>query len=426
MKQSKWWKKRWVRVFTCILCFFLCIAVALWVTEQSQLTTSSVKNTEDANMHLSVLFPYDTQKEQEYLQSIADSFMDKHPDILLEVDYYPREDAWQALYNYHTNQNLSELVLMENTTVSAFQSLDIIKPMDYFYQNTALDKNFYSKLLDSVTIDGKYYAVPFTAHTYALYCNMDLLSKYDCALPQTLDEVMYTAMELKREPADSIAMAAVRGEALSHQFVQLLYGNGASIRNLKDENAVEIILMLDNLVKQRLIARDCVNWNARDLTEKFASREVAMMIGDSAQLVQLSEANVDFNWMVTRLPVEELGKNLYTGESFVSTTDTLSLAAQTFLSFVSESQEVLTRAEMMGSIPVRIDTDSPVFERNSMNSIFLANFYEADALPNFVLWQKMSKTLQNVVIDIFRQEKSPQEIALEAHALMIDHILEGR
>lgn len=379
--------------------------------------------TEPADFGIS--FPYDTQTELGAYNELIEAFYDLSDEIAIDVSFYPREDAWQTVYQKYSGVSVSELILLDHGMIPAFQKLEMLQPMNEFWMKHPETDNIYTKLKESVTIEGDYYALPFSAYTFAILSNTELLGKYGMSPPRSWDELLQTAIEIQREPADAFAIAAAPGESLSQVFLQMLISNGASIRNLRSPDALEIIGLFQTLVDQRLIARDCVNWNRQDLTDKFATRQVAMIITDSSQIPRLAEHDMAFSWMISPLPGRGSSNRLILGESLALTTAEMTEQIEQFLAYLMLPETVSLRSEKFGSIPVRFDVEHELFSPYNMNSVFYESFSQGEGLPRFVLWQNISETLQTAVIDAFSPDQSAEEIAQAMHAQVIEYIIDG-
>ena len=88
--------------------------------------------------------------------------------------------------------------------------------------------NYYEGTVNSCTVDGKLYGVPFGVNCLALYYNEDMLTEAGCEVPTTWDELMTTAKALTTDSVSDLALCSVQNEEGTFNFVPWLWSTGAT------------------------------------------------------------------------------------------------------------------------------------------------------------------------------------------------------
>lgn len=416
-------KKLWL---SCLITAILgCLILQIFFLKNPLASSEIPQETSEQTELLSVTIPYESMEEQQEMQQLAQEFMQQNPDIKIILRFYPYAEYWKSLYLDYSQQSISDLMIMNTSMIPAIQNLNILCKMDTYLKSNGLYAVFPNKLLDGVTIDGNFYGVPFSCYTYALYCNTDILNKHHCTPPETWEEFYYVCEEISTEPAASFAIAAAPSEELTNQFLQFLYANNTTVRNLKSSNGIDTFKLFADLSEKRLISKDCVNWNQNDLAQKFINQEVSMMVNSSAQLPALLEKELPFQWTAVSVPTAGPAQSLFSERCISVTKDANWKLSTRFLEFLISKQAVSNRAELLGSLPVRSDVSSEFFSSSSSHSIFLEQFYSAQPLPSSRLWQNISLTFQDALIETIQMQKTPEQIAQETYQLVNYYIIEG-
>lgn len=155
-------------------------------------------------------------RELEFAQRAADVFMEKCPDVAIEIVEMP-DSATERLNIY-----LQEWEA-ESDNLDVFQ-VDVIWPAiiepHVVDMNEALDQEFtdliFEDMLNGQTVDGKLVAIPWFADAAGLYYRTDLLEKYELEVPQTWEEL---------EAAAQTIMEGERAEGNSEFFGFVWQGN---------------------------------------------------------------------------------------------------------------------------------------------------------------------------------------------------------
>lgn len=374
---------------------------------------------------LTMMIPYENEGERGSLIQLADEFTRGDPTASIELAFAPREDYWKHIYLDYSRQSLADLVVMGNTMLPAFHKLGVLQDLGPYLDASGLREAIPAKLLKNASLDGTAYGIPYSCETYGLYCNMDLLRKHGCAVPESWEQLVVVCGQLLREPADSLGIAAAPGEALACHFLQLMYSADASLRNLKGDGARAAFQLISDLVDGRMIAKACVNWNQTDLTRKFAGREIAMMINSSSQTRILEGMRPEFDWKVSGVPIFAQEKFIFSGESITATDPDSLLEAYPFLDFVTSAQAVSTRIGQGGSLPVRSGAENALLSAGGPYGVFAGQLETAQPMPSIVLWQNVSQTLQDTLMGIFSGEKTVDQAAQESYTLVNAYIIEG-
>ncbi len=371
---------------------------------------------------VSMMVPMESVSQRNWMQKTVAQFeKETGGEVALQFVSYPQVYEW--VYRQNSGQNLPDVMVLDNVWLQSYYQTGLLAPLDEVIEEVYLNDLMMQKLINGAKYGGQSFGIPFRLDSYALFCNVDLLQKYNLEPPTDWESMMAVSEELLREPAASFAIAGAQGEDLTNQMLQLLYQNGGDLYLLEEADAVSVYENLETMVELRLLSKECVNWNEADLMEKFFSREVAMILASSQALPLLEEAAPDFTWIaVPVLGDSPIGTATYTQQSLTVAADTELETVTPLLTYLSSKEVLQQMTDEQGSLPVRIDVSDAYFE--GKYQVFLDEYQRAKSTPSLSLWQNISLSIQDSFVALQLGENSRQ-VAQEVRELVDINILEG-
>ena len=164
-------------------------------------------------------------------------------------------------------------------------------------------KDVIPSLFDSVRVGGKTYGMPFQGGVVMLFYRKDLLSKYDVAVPRTLDELLAAARKLtaglrKDGNADTYALGVRAKEAFvgTQDFLVFFFAAGG---NLYDKDRTQCALnsaagiateqFYATMVKEGHVPRDLLAVGRDELIGAFQQGRLAMVASFSTYFAQFND-----------------------------------------------------------------------------------------------------------------------------------------
>lgn len=117
------------------------------------------------------------------------------------------------------------------------------------------DGKFYEKIIDGYTIDGRVYAIPYSADTRGLWYNRELLDKAGYSYPwqpNSWDDILEALAAIKETSPDVFPIwmnaGVATGEGTTMQtYEMLLYGTGEKLQDEDGKYIIESQAILDTL-----------------------------------------------------------------------------------------------------------------------------------------------------------------------------------
>jgi N,N'-diacetylchitobiose transport system substrate-binding protein len=141
-------------------------------------------------------------------------------------------------------------------------------------------------LLDSATVDGKRYGLPWYAGARAFIYRKDVLASLGLQPPTTWDELVTVGREIRKKT--DLDAFGVFGKG-THIFLPMIWQAGGEIATQKDgrwtaaidsPEAVRAIQFYSDLFsKEKFAPAGALNWNSLDVRSAFANGDLAMMVG---------------------------------------------------------------------------------------------------------------------------------------------------
>lgn len=410
----------------------LCIAIAAAATLTAAYMIGRFGQGEDNTFQsnsrpdrdkITLLAPYDGKVHQQILVDLAERFSLAN-ETLVDVVFSDYEDFDKTVLLEYAKGSLPDMLIIDNGYMPALIDLEILCDITGFIEKKGFDRTMYNTLLDSTLSDGRYYGVPFTFFTHALYCNMNILSAYNISVPKTWDDLKIAAKRASTSGADGFGIPAKQSEEATNQFLQLVYSTGAGLNSLGEKEGRRAFELLEYMVKDGTLAKECINWSQRDLTLKFARGEVAMMLNSSSQAVVLEDEKPDFVWEVSFMPVDRERRCVVTGESIGITKAEGYASCIEFLEFAYNEENIEKVTADFGGIPPRVDISSDAGENGSeYKRIFYEEMKNPVSKGFHRLWADISKSIQNGLFSLLTQEETAAKCADRVQTLITEYIL---
>ncbi len=119
----------------------------------------------------------------ERIQAAADSFMEKHPKVKINIETYSWADFYTKWTTGLASGNVPDMSTAQAGQVVEMINADAIIPLDDMIDEIGRDR-FYESPIQEMTYDGSCYAVPIYSHAFVMWYRKDLLEKYNLDVPR--------------------------------------------------------------------------------------------------------------------------------------------------------------------------------------------------------------------------------------------------
>ena len=365
-------------------------------------------------------------------QTVADAFMEVHPEIKIETWNYPWSDYFtkiQALWASGDPAVIPDIAFLWPTPAYAAQG--VLENLDPYIEKSGYDLNdYWPGLLESAKYDDSVYGFPRDIEVNVLYYNKDLFDKAGVTYPDeswTWNELLAAADKLTvKDASGNVTQYALAMEG--GKYAKWLNQNGGAIlddyRNpskcmLADPKSVEAIKFFADMMNNGYAMRDADLSQAGGDAAVFQSGQAAMIIQNTSRVSSFNKANMNYDVAVVPIPAGGKRWNGAGGAAWVMSAESDNKdAAWTFLQWLQSTdggEKLYTeRGEIFPAL--QSTTNSPAFmtdqpPANKQGIIAEAAASGVGGFGYFPDWNELDSSIISPALQrIWAGESSPEEV----------------
>lgn len=206
-----------------------------------------------------------------YITGIIDEFEAQNPDIKIKWVDVPYSEGEKRTLAALLSDNPPDLI---NLTPD-FSAMAAQKNTLFEIPKSAIDENFPTSLQQSLSFNGKFFAVPFYVTSAITFANKDLMAKSNIkSVPKTYDEMFAQAKNAK-SAGFYIEMPTVNENMT---FLKILNKYNVNVyENINSDQAYRIFSLYKNLYQNNLIPKESLTQNHREALEKYMSGQIVFL-----------------------------------------------------------------------------------------------------------------------------------------------------
>lgn len=373
---------------------------------------------------------------KEAIESMADAYMEKHPNVTIEFIGIPFGDIKQQTFVMASSKNAPDVIQTFTASFPTYAASDMIVPLDDLLGEEYINDLFPSYRED-YTYEGKLMGVPWAPSPYILYWNKELFRQAGLPdrAPETMEEMLEFAAaisELKTDGGEPIYGLGEATEKLPiNGLIALrnLYGFQGSIFDENDEvnvntpEVVETLAYYQRLVKEGLSPQGA---KLKDLRNLFSIGRLGMYMDGyygKAVFRSLSGQGEAFDsvWGAALVPVNQTGTHVSIGEAhgLVVTKDSAHPeVAADFIKFLTDVDMISLYHQQSDVLTARQSiSELPEFSTSAFDQVLMEQMNYIMPLPrnNPGLEQaylEIAEAVQKVTVG----NESPEKAAAELDA----------
>ena len=373
---------------------------------------------EEASGDVTIWYYWETVGHQEALAHIIDEFNGSQEDITVEAKYVPFADFKKQLSIGASADELPDLVILDNPDHAAYAAMGIFADLtDRFDVST-----YYEGPINSCTLDGRLYGVPFGSNDLLLFYNEDMLAAAGCEVPTTWDELLEVAKATTTDTVSGFAFSSLQNEEGTFNFLPWVWSTGATAYEMNSEGGIKAMTFIKELVDAGAMTKEAINWTQGDTMHQFIAENLAMMINGTWQIPTMRGEVPDLKWNVAPIPQDAQQASGLGGENYAVIAGGNEEAAIKFLEYATSRDTCLYMMNAMGYISADSTIADGQFEGDPVYEAFVEEMQYANArgpLPN---WPSISDAISLAFNKVITGESEPADAAAEAQAT-IDEIL---
>ena len=373
---------------------------------------------EEASGDVTIWYYWETEGHQKALNHIIEEFNGSQDSITVEAKYVPFADFKKQLSIGASSDELPDLVILDNPDHAAYAAMGIFADITDKFDVS----NYYEGPVNSCTLDGKLYGVPFGSNDLLLFYNEDMLKKAGCEVPTTWDELLEVAKATTTDSVFGFAHCALQNEEGTFNFLPWVWSTGATSYEINSEGGIKALNFEKELVDSGAMTKEAINWTQGDTMHQFIAGNLAMMINGTWQIPTMREEVPDLNWNVAPIPQDKEQASGLGGENYAVIAGGNEDAAVKFLEFATTPETCLYMMNAMGYISADSTIAKDQFEGDEVYQVFVDEMQYAHARGPLPEWPSISDAISLAFNKVITGESAPEDAAAEAQAT-IDGII---
>ena len=365
---------------------------------------------EEASGDVTIWYYWETEGHQKALNHIIEEFNSSQEGITVEAKYVPFADFKKQLSIGASADELPDLVILDNPDHAAYAAMGIFADITDKFDVS----NYYEGPVNSCTLDGKLYGVPFGSNDLVLFYNEDMLKEAGCEVPTTWDELLEAAKATTTDTVSGFAHCALQNEEGTFNFLPWVWSTGATSYEINSEGGIKALTFEKELVDSGAMTKEAINWTQGDTMHQFIAGNLAMMINGTWQIPTMREEVPDLNWNVAPIPQDKEQASGLGGENYAVIAGGNEDAAVKFLEFATTPETCLYMMNAMGYISADSTIAEGQFEGDAVYQVFVDEMQYAHARGPLPEWPSISDAISLAFNKVITGESSPEDAAAEA------------
>lgn len=362
---------------------------------------------------LTLWYYWETEGHQQALNEMIETYNSSQSDYNLTAKYVPFADFKKQLSIGASASELPDLVILDSPDHASYTSMGIFADVTGKFDVS----NYYEGPVESCSMDGSLYGVPFGCNCLALYYNQDMFDEAGITeAPTTWDELKETAEKLTTDSVSGLAFCSVQNEEGTFNFAPWLWSTGASSYEMDSEGGIRALTYVKDLVDSGVMSKECINWTQGDVMNQFISGNVAMMINGPWQIPTMREEAADLNWDVTLIPKDQEYASAIGGENYAVISGGNEEGALNFLEYATQEEQVKFMMSSMGYISADKTIAEKQFteEEDAVYQKFVEQMEYAQARGPLAEWPEVSDAISLAFNEVMTGSAEPEAAAAEA------------
>ena len=403
-----------------ILCAALCVLMVLG--------SLSVCACADDRLEVTIWDYFETDAQREMMDMLLNGFNESQDTYFATHEYVPFANYKTQLQLGMTTGELPDLLIMDNPDMPAFAASGLLADIsDYLEDFDDIDLYFPGPM-NSTTLDGKHYGLPFCSNCLCLFYNKDMFAAAGIDfVPKTWEDVEKASamlLECKEVSATPLGFAGVATEEGTFQFMPWLYMAGATYETVGSDAGVEAMSFIKGLIDKGYLSKEITSWAQTDVNNQFMAGAIAMQFNGPWQLPGIAANAPELNYGVTLLPEGPAGTASGLGGENLAVVNGDNVAgAVEFLYYYNQPENMIAAQKVYGAFPSRSDAAADEYwTADPVQATFIEQLNTAVARGPHASWPSISEALYTMLQEVVIGTSEPAAACAAAQA-KIDAIL---
>nr|WP_305136260.1 extracellular solute-binding protein [uncultured Schaedlerella sp.] len=361
---------------------------------------------------VTIWYYWETEGHQVALDKVIQDYNASQDKYEVTAKYVPFADFKKQLSIGASADDLPDIAILDSPDHASYVEMGIFEDLTGKFDVSS----YYEGTVNSCTVDGKLYGVPFGANCLALYYNEDMLKDAGCEVPTTWEELKETAKALTTDSVTGLALCSVQNEEGTFNFAPWLWSTGATSYDIDNENGIRALAFIQDLVNEGVMSKECINWTQGDVMNQFIAGNVAMMENGPWQIPTMQSEAPDLNWKVTLIPKDSDYASVLGGENYAVINGGNVEGALNFLTYSTAEEQVKYLMDKFGYISADQTIAESQFEEGSPYQPFVEELEYAMPRGPLAEWPSVSDAISLAFNQVITGTATPEEAAAAAQA----------
>lgn len=380
--------------------------------EASDKESTEAAETSGGAEAVTIWYYWETEGHQVALDQVIQEYNAAQDQYEVTAKYVPFADFKKQLSIGASADELPDIAILDSPDHASYVEMGIFEDLTGKFDVSS----YYEGTVNSCTVDGKLYGVPFGVNCLALYYNEDMLEAAGCEVPTTWDELKETAKKLTGDNVTGLALCSVQNEEGTFNFVPWLWSTGATSYDIDNENGIRALTFIQGLIEEGVMSKECINWTQGDVMNQFISGNVAMMENGPWQIPTMQAEAPDLNWNVTLIPKDAEYSSVLGGENYAVINGRNVEGALDFLTYATSEEKVKFMMDKFGYISADKTIAENQFEADSPYQPFVEELNYAMPRGPLAEWPSVSDAISLAFNQVITGTAKPEEAAAQAQS----------
>lgn len=368
---------------------------------------------------VTIWYYWETEGHQVALDKVIEDYNNSQDTYEVTAKYVPFADFKKQLSIGASADELPDIAILDSPDHASYATMGIFEELTGKFDVDS----YYDGAVNSCTLDGKLYGVPFGVNCLGLYYNEDMLNEAGCSVPTTWDELMETAKAVTTDSVSGLAFCSVQNEEGTFNFTPWLWSTGASSYEMDSKGGIKALTFAKELIDSGVMSKECINWTQGDVMNQFIAGNVAMMVNGPWQIPTMQSEAPDLNWKVTLIPKDTEYASCLGGENYAVVKGGNTEGALDFLEYATEEDQVKYMMDAFGYISANRTIAESQFKADSPYQPFVEELQYAQARGPLADWPSVSDAISLAFNEVMTGTSTPEDAAAKAQET-IDGIVE--
>ncbi len=361
-----------------------------------------------------IWYYWETESHQQLLNGLIEDYNSSQDAITVTANYIPFADFKKQLSIGVVSEELPDIVIIDNPDHAAYAAMGIFADLtDKLADYADLDL-YYEGPMNSLTIDGRIYGIPFGSNNLCLFYNEDMLKAAGCEVPKTWDELVDVAKKTTTDSVFGLGLSGLQNEEGTFQFLPFLWSTGATSYEMNSEGGIKALTLYQELIDSGAMSKEVINWTQGDVMNQFISGNLAMMINGPWQVPTMRAEAPDLKWNVDLIPMDKANASDLGGENFAVINNDNVDNSLDFLLYATSADKVKGYIDGFGYIASRKDVADTQFADDPIMKKFAENMQYAYPRGPHERWPEISNAISTAFNEVITGTSDPTAAAAKA------------